>query len=263
MVLHCENLRLDGLQLSLRSFRGGQTLRWQGPIWARLCVLLAGDISEAGASGFSKYRPPHVLYKPPDARPNLEFGHLGAKTLTVELDPARARELRSEGFPVDQEFAERSAMCGGLGVRIYRELRRRDKASALVLEGLTLELLGEAWRSRENHSGKSPPKWLAGVRNQIHEEFGRPLTLGCCARLAGIHPIHLARSFRSYFGSSFGRYLRRVRIEYASRRLLSREGALSEIALASGFSDQSHFCNAFKAATGHTPGEFRKFFAQR
>src|SRR3546814_9753433 len=39
----------------------------------------------------------------------------------------------------------------------------------------------------------------------------------------------------------------------AAKRLLDGEQALSEVALACGFYDQSHFTRAFKGATGVTP----------
>ena len=55
-----------------------------------------------------------------------------------------------------------------------------------------------------------------------------------------------------------GEYLRRCRLERA-RRLMQRSAApLAEIAAAAGFSDQSHFSNAFRKIFGVSPGAFRR-----
>src|SRR5262249_23035062 len=144
----------------------------------------------------------------------------GARTLTIELESARARMLPQTGFPVDRPFYKRSGLCTGLGLRMYRELRQRDEVTPLVLEGLALELLGEAFRSNSKLCKCKPPKWLAEVKTRIEDEFTRRLTLMYCARSVGVHPIHLAQSFRIHFGDSFGHYVRRLRIEFASRQIL-------------------------------------------
>lgn len=47
-----------------------------------------------------------------------------------------------------------------------------------------------------------------------------------------------------------------------SKDLLAREGAVvAEVALAVGFSSQSHFTTAFRDRFGMTPGIFRKSLA--
>jgi len=44
-------------------------------------------------------------------------------------------------------------------------------------------------------------------------------------------------------------------------RLQSSDASLAQIALESGFADQSQFTKSFKRATGLTPGEYRKLLA--
>jgi AraC family transcriptional regulator len=52
--------------------------------------------------------------------------------------------------------------------------------------------------------------------------------------------------------------MRQLRIERASRQILQTDLPLVEIALASGFSDQSSFTVAFKNVTGMTPSVYRR-----
>src|SRR5262249_21772677 len=79
------------------------------------------------------------------------------------------------------------------------------------------------------------------------------LTHEAVAAAVGIHPVHLARVFRYHFGATLGDYVRRLRVEFAARQLITTEETLAGIALAAGFSDQSHFTRTFKRQTGMTP----------
>jgi AraC family transcriptional regulator len=55
-----------------------------------------------------------------------------------------------------------------------------------------------------------------------------------------------------------GEYVRNLRIERATLQLAQTELSLAEIALAAGFSDQSHFSNLFRQRTGFSPSRFRE-----
>jgi AraC-like DNA-binding protein len=52
-------------------------------------------------------------------------------------------------------------------------------------------------------------------------------------------------------------YLVQRRVAQAQEMLARTELSLSEIALATGFSDQSHFARHFRQMLGVTPGQFR------
>ena len=108
-----------------------------------------------------------------------------------------------------------------------------------------------------NSSGRRFPKWLERVRDILEQRFAEPFKLSEIAAEAGVHPVHLAREFRKYYGTSVGEYLRRVRIEYACRELMGSDAAVTNIAFAAGFADQSHFSRTFKRLCGTTPGRYR------
>jgi AraC family transcriptional regulator len=128
--------------------------------------------------------------------------------------------------------------------------------SPLVLEGLCLELIGATAVDAETDSGAMPP-WLKSAREAL-EERNVGISLGAVARGLGVHPVHLTRSFRYFFRCTPGEYLRSVRLERAARYLSRSRLALAEVALASGFTDQSHFTKRFARAFGVTPGEYRR-----
>jgi AraC family transcriptional regulator len=77
------------------------------------------------------------------------------------------------------------------------------------------------------------------------------------AHEAGVHPVHLARMFRRYYGCTVGEYVRSVRVQQSQQDLLDSNEPIAEIAVKNGFADQSHFTRSFKSVTGVTPARYR------
>jgi AraC family transcriptional regulator len=138
-----------------------------------------------------------------------------------------------------------------------------DEISPLAIEALALELLAEGARLAPNVVTTAPPPWLQQIDDLLRSEFIEPLTLDRIAGSVGVHPSHLARVFRRAHGCTVGDYLRNLRIEFACDRLRTTDASLVEIALAAGFSDQSHFSKTFKRQTGMSPAIFKKSFRAR
>lgn len=78
------------------------------------------------------------------------------------------------------------------------------------------------------------------------------------ARAAGMSVRAFERAFAAEYGMSPQRYLRRLRLQAASRLLVSTREGLAEIAASCGFADQSHFTREFRRLTGTTPGRYRE-----
>jgi AraC family transcriptional regulator len=74
----------------------------------------------------------------------------------------------------------------------------------------------------------------------------------------GVHPVHLAATFRRSFGVTVGEYVRERRVERARRMLAEGKRSITEIAFDLGFANPSHFSRVFSAYTGATPLEYRK-----
>jgi AraC family transcriptional regulator len=121
-----------------------------------------------------------------------------------------------------------------------------------------LELLAVA--SRRHTAAikhKSAPRWLSNIRATLHDRFNERLRIADLAASAEVHPVYLARVFREHYGRTPGAYLRRVRIDWAAQQLANSSARpIIEIALLAGFSDQSHFTQAFKREIGLTPAQF-------
>ena len=146
---------------------------------------------------------------------------------------------------------------GQVARRIRRELRVGDRAAALAIEGLTLELIAAVARGFDRGATRLPPPWLRSVRDRLHDEFAGDVRLTDIARDAGVHAVHLARAFRECFGCTPGEYVRQRRIDHASHELSASVRSIAEIALDAGFASPSHFATAFRRATGMTPRAYR------
>ncbi|MDX2070050.1 MAG: AraC family transcriptional regulator [Haliscomenobacter sp.] len=74
--------------------------------------------------------------------------------------------------------------------------------------------------------------------------------------------FNLLRQFKQYTGLSPINYLITLRIQNAKELMTSTDLPLVQIALESGFYDQSHFSNCFVKFVGLTPGEYRRRMVQ-
>jgi len=89
----------------------------------------------------------------------------------------------------------------------------------------------------------------------LENHFADHVSLDDLARLTGLSPWHLNRSFCRKIGMPPHAYQLQVRISQA-RKLLRLGRPISEIASLTGFVDQSHFTRRFKSSTGLTPGQY-------
>lgn len=91
----------------------------------------------------------------------------------------------------------------------------------------------------------------------ISKNFMRNLTLDDVAGHVHLNPAYFSTLFKQSTGSSFKEYLNMVRIEESKRLLANTDYSIIDIALATGFEDQSYFSKVFKKYTGLTPKQYR------
>jgi AraC family transcriptional regulator len=184
------------------------------------------------------------------------FHESGGHLFSVELEPQWVARLKEYSITLEPSTNFCVGSLPALAMRLYREFRNSDHASALAIEALGLELMVEASRStirvgrRASHIVKLATEFLEA-------NLSEHISLATVAEAIGTHPAYLARAFRQRHGCSVGEYLRQLRIEFACRQMASSETSLSEIALAAGFSDQAHFSRTFRNLTRMTPTQYR------
>ncbi|GIH20117.1 transcriptional regulator [Rugosimonospora africana] len=98
------------------------------------------------------------------------------------------------------------------------------------------------------------------LQRWLGDNYGADLTVDAMASRARMSPRHFARSFRQQTGTTPGRYLQRVRLEAARRRLEESDTPAERIAAACGFGSAETMRRVFVAALGMPPAEYRRRF---
>jgi AraC-like DNA-binding protein len=111
--------------------------------------------------------------------------------------------------------------------------------------------------SASHTRGGLAPRVVHSIAEYIDSRLSENVSLDAMAEMAGLSVFHFARAFRQSFGIPPHGYLLSRRIERAHYLLRQTELSLSEIALATGFSDQSHLARCFRRLTGMTPSTAR------
>lgn len=225
-----------------------------------IAFVLNGSFTEILDGRSIDCYPQSLLVKPAGEAHANRYGSNGMRCLLVEVRPQQMEALRSWSQVLDQVSHVRGGISSVLGMRIYKEFRLMDGAAPLAIEGLMLEMVADLSRRSSLPSKRKPARWLERAKEILHAHFSETLGLATIAKTVGVHPVHLAREFRKFYGCTLGEYLRGLRIEFAARELSQSDTPLVEIALVAGFTHQAHFSRLFKRHIGITPTEFRSLY---
>ena len=135
----------------------------------------------------------------------------------------------------------------------------RSWAEALVHSRARISTLGDllmATAPQPSHGGLSPAV-TRRVCDYIEGHLDEKIRLDGLATLAGLSTDHFARAFHQSVGAPPHRYLLQRRLEQVEHMLRETHAPLSEIALATGFSDQSHLARHFRRWAGMSPRQIR------
>jgi AraC family transcriptional regulator len=242
--------RVAGLVLTEYAYAPGERIPAHTHENAYFSLVLAGAYAETYGGRGRDCRASAVVVHPAGEVHSEHVGPAGARTFSVEAAP------RDGGPALARPGDFRGGPPAWLAHRLYREFRRPDAFSPLAVEGLFLEI-GAALARQPDPAAGPRPGWLGRVRDLLRRRFAERLSLAEVAREAGVHPVHLARTFRAACGCTVGEYVRRLRVDYARARLAGSDAPVAEVALAAGFADQSHFSRVFRALTGVSPAAYR------
>ena len=100
------------------------------------------------------------------------------------------------------------------------------------------------------------PEAVRLVKSYLDAHDAEAVTLEHLAHLTNLSRYHLVRVFHEAVGVPPHAYHRQIRIARA-KELLASGHPIAEVALATGFTDQSHLNRWFKRLWGFTPGQYR------
>jgi AraC family transcriptional regulator len=174
----------------------------------------------------------------------------------LDFDPARV-EIRNR-------FQTRDTQIEHIGWALKAEMERGYPSGRLYVDSLAMAL---AVRLLQGHSsvGREPEMPRGAMQGHrlkrvlafIEEHLGDDLSLEMISAVAGVSAPHCKVLFRRALGVPVHQYVIGRRIERAAALLREGRMPISQIAVDSGFSHQSHLARHMRRMMGVTPAALR------
>lgn len=191
----------------------------------------------------------------------------GCTFVLLYVTPERMRRAAVEAgvgdaMPVFEARVLRDPIVSGLLLQAHAALESDAPADEveMLLQGTLAMLVSRA--AAVTDSTQRQHAAVARVKAYIDEHYAESISLDELASVAGLSKFHLIRVFRDLHGMPPHAYQNAVRIALAREALATGRRA-ADVALETGFADQSHFTRRFKRLVGVAPGEYARWSASR
>jgi AraC family transcriptional regulator len=173
-----------------------------------------------------------------------------------------AADCNLEIFPKDKL---NDPLIYQISLALKHELDANGSIDRLYTESLTDTLLVHLLRYCSSHSASRSlsTQGLANYQLQeildyIHEHLTEDLSLAAIAIMAGMGVHHFGNLFKRATGLSPYQYVIQQRLARAKELLKDRERSIVDIAIQSGFANQSHLTRLFSKHLSITPKKYRE-----
>lgn len=188
------------------------------------------------------------------------------------ISPAFMLKTASETFDNDIHAVELHDLLGiddpvlnWINDQMVHEVAAGGPGGRLCYDALSLQASVHILRKYASVRFKMPsahgqfrPAHTRLIEEYIAQNISRNITLDELATLCGCTPIQFARKFNAHYGMRPHAFVMKQKVEQACQHLRKGNLALKEVALASGFADQSHLNRVFRQQLDCTPAEYRR-----
>jgi len=188
------------------------------------------------------------------------------------ISPTLMAKTASEAFDRDAEAVELhdllridDPVLTWIGDQMVQEVAAGGPGGRLCYDALALQASVHILRKYASVHFKMPcsqgrfrPAHARLIEDYIEQNISRNITLEELANICNCTPVQFARKFHVHYGMRPHAYVLNRKVERACQHLRKDRLALKEIALLSGFSDQSHLNRVFRRHMNLTPAEYRK-----
>jgi AraC-like DNA-binding protein len=221
---------------------GAQSFHYRGALQtssAGQVMVIHPDEAHDGHAGVDAGFAYRMLYVDPAAISAALGGSAAPFVTEVVADDAALARLLREAFADFPRTLEPLAV-DAVVARLAELLAARSDAPV---------------RRRDAVAHRAANRAVRRAREFLVAEAPRTVASDELEKVSGLDRFALARQFRAAFGTSPHRFQVGRRLARA-QSLIARGVALSEVAVATGFADQSHLTRHFSARFGLTPGRW-------
>jgi AraC family transcriptional regulator len=181
---------------------------------------------------------------------------------------ASEQGLDSDRLEIRNQFQIRDPQLENICWALKSEMESSFPSGRLYTDSLAvsvasrlLSTYSSATQHRSILSGGLDGRRLKQTLAFIEEYLSDDLSLSRLAAVAGISASHFKTLFRQSLGLPVHQYVLQRRIERAKDLLMQGKLSILEIALATGFSHQSHLARHMRRSAGLSPRAMQKLFA--
>ena len=196
----------------------------------------------------------------PTAFDTLHF-HLPESSLHVLGESEGSQGIRELAIP----HGTRDPIVEVIGQLLLPALTEEHPATRLFIDGLVISL--HSHLAKKYAGIRLADVYRAGLlaswqERRVKEMLGADLqdipSIFELAKACNLSPGYFRRAFLKTTGTTPYRWLMNLRMDRVRHMLIHTNISLADIAVASGFTDQSHLSRTFSVATGTPPGVWRK-----
>jgi AraC family transcriptional regulator len=162
-------------------------------------------------------------------------------------------------------FAVLDPLLEQLAVAIANALRDGTAEDGLYIDAIAHMMAIHLARTHSSRSRpvRTSPQTISGGKMRrliefIEENLDGDLSLHAMAEAVEMSPLYLARAFKTAIGQPPHQYVLTRRIERAKELLRNTDMSVLDIAMAAGFSSQSHLAHWFLRHVGVSPAAYRR-----
>lgn len=225
-----------------------------------ICTILQGNWEKNLNRRVISCSPLKSIYHQPNEEHTDNFLQR-SHVFDIEIDKIWQEFLKNyyKSFSASNEY--NNDKINWLSTKIFYEFNNWQDNSDLIYEERITGLIGAIARHDPSFKKESVvPIWLRKVKEIIEADFNKPISFKALAMDVDVHPVHLSRTFKSFFNCGLGEYQRILRIKASCEKLINSDKPLTDVAVQAGFYDQSHFYRVFKNQTGLLPLSFRQIY---
>jgi len=156
-------------------------------------------------------------------------------------------------------------IVGGLQVCLAEAIQAGPDVDNLVVDRLLLALMthvavtyGEMRAPSSSLTGPLSPQQVKRAQHAMADDLENGVSIADVARLCDVSPAHFSRAFKAATGATPSAWRLARRIDLAKNLLANGNHSLADVAVRTGFADQSHFTRVFAREVGSPPRTWKR-----